>query len=109
MQWGFRSGLLSVIVVMAPLAAQADMVQELSGKTLVAGKSRIVMGADGAMSGKVGADTLTGTWMVRDGKLCRTISAPKRMAGSECQTAVLRGNTLQITRADGSTLEWSVE
>lgn len=107
-----RGMLAATALTLLTLPAAADLAANLSGKTLVAGESSIVMGADGKLTGKVGKggkDVLAGTWSVEGGKLCRTITQPKRLAGSECQTAVLKRNKLTITRADGSATEWAVE
>jgi hypothetical protein len=103
---------LLLLGALLPQIALADLATELSGKTLVLDKSRIQMGADGVMSGKVGKsgkEDLAGTWSVKKGKLCRTITLPERLAGSDCQTAVLDGNSLTLTRADGSTIQWTVK
>jgi hypothetical protein len=100
------------ILALLPCAAFADLASDIAGRTLVQGKSRIEMNADGTMTGmigKTGKEALSGTWSVRKGKLCRTITAPERLAGSECQTAVLQGSKLTITRGDGSTVEWTVK
>lgn len=92
-----------VFVLMAAGAHAQDLAKALSGKTLVGGNTEIRVNPDGTLAGKAGQDGLQGTWKVDKGKWCRTITAPKRLAGSACQTAVLKGKTLSVQRADGST------
>lgn len=111
MKPAIKSAIVLVLAVL-PHSAFADLKSDLLGRTLVQGKSSILMGADGKMTGKIGKtgnETLTGTWSVKKGQLCRTITAPERLAGKDCQKAVLDGSKLTITRADGSTIEWTVK
>jgi hypothetical protein len=82
---------------------------DLAGKTLTAKNTKIVLGPDGAMSGKVGKDTLAGSWSVKGDKMCRTITAPERLAGSACQAVVLSDGKLSVTREDGSTIVYAVK
>jgi hypothetical protein len=83
---------------------------EISGKALTAKGAKLLVGADGTLSGTVGkGDGLTGTWEVRDGRFCRTITAPERLAGTACQTATIAGGTLTLTRDDGTSVAYSID
>jgi hypothetical protein len=75
----------------------------LAGKTLVNEGGAITVGRDGSLSGTVGNGTpLVGAWAVRDGQWCRTIEQPARLAGTECQRAVLNGDgTVTIDGVNG--------
>jgi hypothetical protein len=92
-----------------PAITTASSIDELtaavSGKTLITETSEIQVGSDGALTGKVGQnlDTeLSGTWEIRDGQWCRTITAPARLAGSACQAMTLNNDgTVTIDGANG--------
>lgn len=91
-----------------PVLAQ-DLKAALSGKTLMSGKNELRLATNGALSGVLGGkDKLTGAWAVRDGKFCRTIAEPKRLAGTECQTAAIKGKVFSVTNAEGRTTEWTI-
>jgi hypothetical protein len=101
---------LAALLAATPVLAEISAGQ-LAGKTLVSGKgARIAVGADGSFRGSTDkGEPLAGTWEVRDGRWCRTIAEPKRLAGSECQGAVLKHGKLTLTRADGSKVSFTVE
>ena len=82
---------------------------DLAGKTLVAKNTKIVLGADGTLSGKLGSDALAGTWTVEGGKMCRVITAPERHAGQSCQAAALANGKLTVTRGDGTKTVYTVK
>lgn len=93
----------------APFPATADLAGQLAGKTLAAAGGSFEIGTDGSLSGKTAkGETVKGTWAVRDGKWCRKITAPKRLAGEECQSAVVKGKVLTLTRKDGSTVKFDI-
>jgi hypothetical protein len=91
-----------------PVLAQ-DLKAALEGKTLSAGKNTLTLAKSGKMTGVLGGkDKLSGAWAVRDGKFCRTLEEPKRFAGTECQSATVKGNVLRVTNAAGKTTEWVI-
>lgn len=104
---GMALGLMLVALMAGPV--RADLAGDLAGRTLTTKGATVVLGADGTMSGKVGKEALAGSWSVRKGQFCRTITAPGRLAGAACQDAVLEGGRLTIRRADGSALVYKVK
>lgn len=97
------------LAVFAAVPAMADLAGDLAGKTLVAKKTQITLGADGSLSGNVGKDALQGSWSVSKGQFCRTITAPARLASEACLAASLSGGTLTVTRPDGTVLVYTVK
>lgn len=93
----------------APSAAGADamaatdmaLTQKLSGATFTNLDNGTVVkaNADGTLSGGGG---LSGTWSIKNGQWCRTLTSPPAYAGSACQKMVIEGNRMTLTRADGS-------
>jgi hypothetical protein len=102
-------GILFILAIV-PVAALAEITAEqVAGKTLTFKKSVFVIGADGSLTGKTDrGEAVTGTWQVKGGKWCRTITEPARLAGSACQTASIKGKTLTITREDGTAVAWKM-
>lgn len=101
-----------VTVGLAASAALAVTKADLAGKNLVMGKTEIRLNADGKMTGKVGKDgdeVLTGVWSIDKGNFCRTITAPKRLAGQACQKAAIKGKVFTLTRDDGTTLNYDIK
>lgn len=103
------AGIGVALAVLAAAPVLADTAAALAGRTLTAKGAKIVLGADGVMSGSVGKNALQGTWEVSGGKFCRTITAPARLAGTACQKVDLQGDSLTVTREDGSVLVYKVE
>ena len=85
----------------ASVAQAADpLYSSLVGRTLTRGGFTITFNPDGSM---VGANPdLTGTWEVRDGQFCRTISQPAQMAGTECQSVTISGASYTFTGPSGA-------
>lgn len=82
------------------------LVAPFVGRVLVSEGAEITVNADGTLSGTVGVNNpqaLTGNWAVRDGDWCRTITAPERLAGTECQTVTLDGDQVSFESASGRT------
>lgn len=108
----------TILVLLAGAAAcvQVETTSEMdpitaavSGRTLVAGESVLVAGADGSLSGTLanGAE-LTGAWVVRDGQWCRTLVTPESLAGTACQDAELGNGTITIDGTNGATT-WTIQ
>jgi hypothetical protein len=95
---------------LAAVAAQADITAEqVAGRQLVSKAGTFVVAPDGRLTGTVGkGEALKGSWSVRDGQWCRKITAPKSLAGSECQPASIKGRTLTLTRKDGTKVAFEI-
>lgn len=103
---------LSAIGVILGSMAHAEIsADQVAGKTLLgADQSKFVIAEDGTLSGVTGkGDALVGTWQVKDGRWCRTIKEPAKLAGSACQKASIKGKTLTLIRDDGSTVTFTVK
>ena len=113
----FRKAPIVAISFVVTLAACAEtqtvdpITQAVSGRTLVAGDTRLAAGADGAQVGTLaGGDTLSGTWRISNGKWCRTLTQPARFAGPEvCQDATLTEGQLVIIGSNGNPTSYVIE
>lgn len=85
--------------------------QAVSGRTLVAGETRLTAGANGALVGTLaGGDTLSGTWRIKGGKWCRTLTQPERFAGPEvCQDVALTDGQLVLIGSSGKPTTYTIE
>lgn len=85
--------------------------QAVSGRTLVAGDTRLTAGANGALVGALASgEALSGTWRTSGGKWCRTLTQPARFAGAEvCQDAALADGQLVIIGSNGSPTTYTIE
>lgn len=85
--------------------------QAVSGRTLVAGDTRLTAGANGALVGTLaGGDTLSGTWRILNGRWCRTLTQPARFAGPEvCQDVALTEGQLVIIGSNGNPTTYIIE
>jgi len=97
--------------VSAPVAWSEIIAEQVAGKTLIGAQNdNFVIGADGSLTGTTAkGDALVGTWEIKNGEWCRTITEPATLAGSACQGATIEGSTFTVTRADGSTAVWQME
>lgn len=69
----------------------------LVGQTLTVGDGQGTnIHPDGTLSGGV-----TGTWEIKAGQWCRTITAPKDWVGTQCQAVMIDGSSATFTRPDG--------
>ena len=82
------------------LTTMADMAPILD-RRLEFGAGHTVLVSDGSLGGVVADRALTGTWEMRDGFFCRTITSGHGEA-VDCQVYVLDGNTLTVTRDEGA-------
>lgn len=92
---------LSAVSADAVAASDAAITQKFAGATFTNLDNGTVVNAnaDGTLTGGGG---LSGTWAIKNGQWCRTLTAPAAYAGSECQKMVIAGNVMTLTRADGS-------
>ncbi|MBO9401040.1 MULTISPECIES: hypothetical protein [unclassified Shimia] len=84
------------------LATQEDM-SAVFGKTLTlnAGQSIVIL-EDGTLSGSWDGTPIVGTYVMKDGFFCRTLSqGPSGPSAEDCQLFVLDGNQLMGTRNRG--------
>ena len=94
--WLLGASLVAITAV--PVVAD-EITEALAGKTLVAPGQEITAHADGRLIGKVGKNLdidLVGTWEIKNGKWCRTITKPKGAAGSACQNLALGDGVVTI-------------
>ena len=85
------------------LATQNDL-NAVIGKTLTfnPGES-FVIAANGTMKGNWGGAPLVGTYEMRDGFFCRTLSqGPRGPSPEDCQLLILNGSSLDVTRDRGN-------
>lgn len=85
------------------LATQSDL-NAIVGKTITfePGQS-FVISSNGTLNGSWDGAPLTGTYQMRDGFFCRTLSqGPRGPSPEDCQLMVLDGNALAVTRDRGN-------
>ncbi|AEI92458.1 hypothetical protein [Roseobacter litoralis] len=85
------------------LATQSDMAA-ITGKTLTLqpGQSIQIL-ADGTIEGSWDGKPLAGTYVMKDGFFCRTLSqGPRGPSPEDCQLLVLEGNKVQGSRDRGN-------
>ena len=103
---------LIAVTACAEITTTPDPItQAVSGRTLVAGDTRLTAGANGALIGALaGGDTLSGTWRINNGKWCRTLTLPARFAGPEvCQDAALTDGQLVVIGSNGAPTVYDIE
>lgn len=85
------------------LATQSDM-SSVVGKTLTLGPGQsFTIGADGSLMGTWDGNPLVGTYVMRDGYFCRTLSqGPRGPSPEDCQLLILNGSNLAVTRDRGA-------
>lgn len=113
-----RNSILSTTLVLAlgtftfattPTMTVADPISDaVSGKTLTHSKNKLKLRKNGKLTGNLSdGSKLSGAWTVRDGQFCRTLKKPERLAGTECQEAVLGDGVITITGRTGP-LDWII-
>ena len=90
------------------LATQEDLAA-IIGRTLDFGEGRsFVISADGTLAGDWGGTPLAGTYEMRDGFFCRTLTAgPGGASPEDCQLLILNGDMLDVTRDRGTGASFS--
>lgn len=86
----------------SPSAAKALLGPALD-RPLTAGESTFILHSDGRLAGDA-----TGTWTVENGKYCRTVVAPAKWAGSQCQDVSIDGDQITFARPDGSATTYTI-
>ncbi|WP_420567639.1 lipocalin-like domain-containing protein [Thalassovita sp.] len=92
---------------MAEAATGKELKAALSGKTIVHVKNKqtIKINADGTIQGK----GLSGSWKIKGNKWCRTLTEPKKFAGTECQKVDLEGNTATFHSKNGRANTYTIK
>lgn len=85
------------------LATQSDM-SAITGKTLTfAMDQSFVISDDGTLKGSWNGEPLIGTYEMKDGFFCRTLSAgPRGPSPEDCQLFKLNGTSVSATRDRGN-------
>ena len=96
---------LSGCMATTPSEDMDPLTARLSGQTGVHDSgTTITLHEDGRLSGQnPSGDAIVGVWTVRDGRFCRTITAPDRLAGTNCQDVEFNGNEVTFIRDDNTT------
>ena len=91
----------------APAPMPLDPIsQQLVGKRLSSTGMILQLQEGNRMAGRAGPSgdvLIDGAWQIREGRFCRTITAPSQMAGTECGDISVDGNTATIAGRDGPT------
>lgn len=82
----------------------SDDFAQIMGKRLMFGDADfVVINANGTLTGDFNGVDTRGTWELKDGYFCRTLTAGPRGASPEdCQLVVRKGNVLSVTRERGN-------
>lgn len=90
----------------AEAASKKELLSALSGKTIThtKNKSQIKINTDGTLVGK----GVKGTWTIKGRKWCRTLTEPKKYAGTACQKVDLDGNTVTFHGEDGRANSYTI-
>lgn len=91
--------------------AQGDraIYEALANRTLVLGTSTLNLAADGRLDG-VSVDGLpvAGTWAVRDGLWCRSLTQPALVAGTACERPLFEGDRVTFVRESGTSITYRI-
>jgi hypothetical protein len=76
----------------------------LSGMTGMHESGTVVtLQEDGRVTGQTqNGEAIVGTWDVRNGRYCRTLTAPESLASTNCQDVEFDGNNVHFIRDDGT-------
>ncbi len=98
---------LGLGVIAGPVLAGSGSTEWLSivGKKLENGDLTVVLKSNG----KVKGSGIEGVWEERDGNYCRTLTKPKKFAGTECQTVTLKGSEVTFVNPNGRESTWTVK
>ncbi|MHA7829357.1 MAG: hypothetical protein ACX93P_17575 [Roseovarius sp.] len=95
---------LSGCMATPPTAEMDPLKAQLSGQTGVhESGTTVTLHEDGRISGQDhNGQAIAGVWDVRDGRYCRTITAPESLAGTNCQDVEFDGNRATFITDDGT-------
>ncbi len=96
--------LLSGCMAATPTEEVDPLTARLSGMTGVhESGTAVTLHDDGRITGNThNGDAITGTWDVRNGRYCRTITAPESLASTNCQDVEFDGNNVHFIKDDGT-------
>ncbi|MES0884900.1 peptidoglycan-binding domain-containing protein [Roseibium sp. SCP14] len=83
----------------ARIDTKEKLLSEIAGRKLTLDGNWVVINADGTLEGVFGKKTVKGTWEVKDGYWCRTLTSPA--SNTDCQVYRLTPKGLVITRKKG--------
>ena len=95
---------ITLSIILASPAFADEITKALAGKTLIAPGQEITAHSDGRLIGKVGKNLetdLVGTWEIKNGQWCRTLTQPKAAAGRACQDLTLGDGVVTIEGSRG--------
>lgn len=97
------AGFILIACTETTTAPTDPITARLAGNTLFNDNLRFTTNEDGSLVGTTaGGENIAGTWAVRDGKWCRTLSEPERLVGSACQDITLNDDgTVTIVGVNG--------
>ena len=95
------------------LANDEAITEALSGKTIKSATSNVefTFNSNGSLKGKAGPNQgldIEGTWKVEDGNFCRTLTTPRRMAGTLCQKITMGDGAVTLSGPNG-TVRYTVQ
>ncbi|MDR9393564.1 hypothetical protein [Roseovarius sp. SYSU LYC5161] len=107
----FAGVILTGCMSTAPMEETDPLQARLSGMTGVhESGTTVTLGEDGSVSGTTqNGEAIIGLWEVRDGRYCRTLTAPKSLAGSGCQDVEFDGNKAIFTKDDGTSSTFVIQ
>ncbi len=87
------------LVASASIAQAEGLNETLSGKTLTSpkGKTVYVLGADGGLGGVIAKKKVVGTWEIRDGLWCRSLSEPAVHEVDACRVVEVNGDHVTLS------------
>ena len=99
----------ALAVSQTALAAEFVRITKLSqfktaiiGKTLSAGKVRVVIAVDGTWGGTAKRGKVSGTWKWRRGYWCRVGTVGSNLLAEDCQEISVSGKKMRLIRNRGS-------
>lgn len=89
---------------------EAEFRATIVGKTLTFQGNSLTVNADGTLSGPWDGSGIQGTWVWDNGAMCREASIGTRELDPDCQTFVVNGSTVTVTRnrGAGQSFEYSI-
>lgn len=85
-----------------PIASEAAFRERVVGRPLrYPGDNVIVIEPDGALSGRIGAEPVSGRWEWVEGAYCRELIAGGRDLGAACQRPLVAGDRVRFLNPNG--------
>lgn len=80
---------------------EADFVAQVAGRTLTNDHGKIVIRADGTLSGKYNGESYTGAWKWSKNYWCRNAKLGNKSIGTNCHVIRVGGDQLLLIRDKG--------